>query len=221
MRNLKCFGVFLVGLLSACSQLRNDSIHSLEHPVTVCSTCRMYEKTKRAVVHIETPIGVGSGAIVDAKGLVVTNSHVVKEFPKVRITLYDGRQFEGKIIRNDKNLDIAIVIITASPKDLTAITMSSSDYVQEGQEIFVIGHPFNLRWTVTRGIVSSKRGPDDLLMPNRIQIDAPISPGSSGGPVLTPDGKVVAIVTSKVQGKGAENLGFACPAELIIRLLDK
>jgi len=212
--------IILIAFVFSCKV--PASFHDVIHPPERCPTCQMYAKVKRAVVLLNTPSGRGSGIIIDRRGLILTNSHIVGKYASVEIIDLSGRKFNCKVIKKDIKLDLALLQIKGDiPKDLITIKIGSSKSIEEGQEIFVVGHPLNLRWTLTRGIVSAKRGPKDPVMPNRIQIDAPISPGNSGGPVLTPNGELVDIISSKLVGNGAEQLGFAIPAEIVKIFLNK
>lgn len=179
----------------------------------------MYSWTKHGVVRIATLQGTGSGAIIDTRGLVVTNQHVVGNASAVEVTLFDGRRFEGRVTRRGAAIDLALIQLEGKPEGLTRLPIGTTDAIEEGEEIYVIGHPLDFRWTLTRGIVSRIRDGNDPSLPNTIQIDAAVSPGNSGGPLLTREGKLVGIVTRKVQGMGAENLGFACPAEKVVEFI--
>lgn len=179
----------------------------------------MYASVKQGVVRIEIPGSLGSGAIIDARGVIVTNRHVVGDHETVGVTLFNGRQVSGRVTRRGEGIDLALIQIEKPPAGLTVIPIGSTADVEEGEEIYVIGHPMDLRWTITRGIISRIRGPNDASRPNTIQIDAPVSPGNSGGPLLAGNGKLLGVVTSKVVAQGAESLGFACPSEKVLEFL--
>ncbi len=92
---------------------------------------------------------------------------------------------------------------------------------QVGSEVYVIGHPMGLGWTVTRGIVSAHRKPGEVARTAMIQTDAAISPGNSGGPLLNRHGDLVGLVVAKLSGGGAENVAFAIPASAVLEFLDQ
>ncbi len=209
-------------LMGACRAAAPDRTHATIHAPEHCPICRMYALVKMSVVRIETPSGLGSGSFVDDKGRIVTNRHVVGDYDEVMVVLFDGRRLEGTVRRRGDGVDLALVELRAPVTGLAAIPLGATSDVEEGEEIYVIGHPLGLGWSITRGLVSRIRGTTDPSMPNTIQIDAPVSPGNSGGPLLTAAGRMIGVVTTKVVAKGAENLGFACPAEKVAEfLMDK
>lgn len=209
MRTVMALWILALAACSASDPRFHEASHSPDH----CPLCHLYASAKYGVVQIESPDGSGSGCIIDDKGLILTNRHVVGDRQKVTVTLFDGRKFDGRIIRRGQGVDLALVELENPPSDLKPLSWDLTSRVEEGEEIIVIGHPLNLRWTITRGIVSRIRDLNDPSAPNTLQIDAPISPGNSGGPVLSMKGKMIGIVTFKVIARGAENLGFACPME--------
>jgi serine protease Do len=155
---------------------------------------------------------VGSGFIIDKKGLVVTNNHVIEDADQIRVKLNDDNEFDAEVVGRDPNTDLALLKIE-SDKDLPFIRMGDSDKLKIGQWVVAIGSPFGLERTVTAGIVSAKgrvigSGPYDDF----IQTDASINPGNSGGPLLNMDGEVIGINTAIIaSGTG---IGFAIPANL-------
>ena len=154
----------------------------------------------------------GSGVVVDAaKGLILTNHHVVPDAPRVLVTLPDGRVRPVKAIRRDPRSDLAL--LTIDPADLVQAEWGDSDALDLGDWVLAIGQPFGLAGTVSVGIISGPRrtldveGHEDL-----IQTGAAINPGSSGGPLIDLKGRVVGInVAIKSVGGGYEGVGFAVP----------
>lgn len=171
-----------------------------------------YKATDR-VTHV-----VGSGFIVDAAGLVLTNSHVVFGRQSIRITLDDGAIVPGELVGADPIFDIAVVRIAApGARKLPVLAAGDSDAVRVGDEVLAIGNPLGLDQTLTRGIVSAVNRilpdtPFSVLEP-LIQTDAPINPGNSGGPLLDRCGEVIGITTAVVTE--ATNIGFAIPVNLV------
>ena len=155
---------------------------------------------------------LGSGFIIDHKGYIVTNNHVVENADKIKVKLSNGKEFDAKVIGRDPNTDLALIKIKASD-ELVPIKMGNSDSIAVGSWVVAIGSPFGLEQTVTAGIVSAKgrvigAGPYDDF----IQTDASINPGNSGGPLLSMQGEVVGINTAIIaQGQG---IGFAIPINL-------
>jgi serine protease Do len=163
------------------------------------------------------PMGAaGSGFIVDADGLIVTNFHVIDGADQVTVTLSDGRDFEAKIVGSDPDTDLAVLKIDAGEK-LPVATFADADQVRVGDPVIAIGNPFGLGGTVTAGIVSAK---DRALGAGRyddfFQIDAPINHGNSGGPTFDLQGRVIGVNTAIQSPTGGNvGIGFAIPADLV------
>ncbi|MEY3750610.1 MAG: hypothetical protein RLZZ186_1029 [Cyanobacteriota bacterium] len=161
-----------------------------------------------------TERGMGSGFIIDAQGLVLTNAHVVEGSSRVTVGLSDGRRVEGTVVGADPVTDLAVVRLAGSGSWPVA-PLGNSDALQVGDWVIAVGNPFGLDQSVTLGIVSSlnrnaaKLGITDKRL-ELIQTDAAINPGNSGGPLLDGDGAVVGINTLVRSGPGA-GLGFAIP----------
>ncbi len=159
--------------------------------------------------------GLGSGVIVDASGLIITNHHVVADSDQIEVSLPDGRIFQGEVIGAYPESDIAVVRIEGDNLPQAEI---ATDELQVGQLVIAIGNPFGLDYSVTTGIVSALRrelavGGGDVLS-NLIQTDAAINPGNSGGPLVDRNGRVVGINTAVLRSVGgfeAQGLGFAIP----------
>ena len=153
------------------------------------------------------PIAQGSGFLISKDGHVVTNYHVIKNGDSALVKLPNGSFFvvDG-VLASDKSRDVAI--IKANGTDFRPLTLGDSDRLQVGEEVVAIGNPLSLESTVSNGIVSAIRTVDDEGG-KFVQITAPISPGSSGGPLFNMAGEVIGITTSHL--KGGENLNFAIP----------
>ena len=156
--------------------------------------------------------GMGSGFVVSADGLILTNAHVIEGSDEVEVTLKDGRTFKGEVMGTDPLTDVGVIKIEA--KDLPAVNIADSDELKPGEYAIAIGNPLGLDNTVTTGIVSAtgrssaQVGVGDKRV-NFIQTDAAINPGNSGGPLLNAKGEVIGINTAIIQG--AQGLGFAIP----------
>lgn len=161
---------------------------------------------------------LGSGVIVSANGLIVTNSHVVRGADEITVTLADGREFEGKVSVSDDASDIALVRIPALDESLPFATLDSGESLEVGDLVIAIGNPFGVGQTVTSGIVSAQARPNlDINDFNFfIQTDAAINPGNSGGPLVDMNGGVVGINTAIYSRDGGSlGIGFAIPAEMV------
>ncbi|MEB3358572.1 MAG: HhoA/HhoB/HtrA family serine endopeptidase [Synechococcales bacterium] len=166
--------------------------------------------------------GTGSGFILSADGQLITNAHVVAGADMVKVTLKDGRSFDGTVLGTDPITDIAVIKIEAD--GLPAVTLGSSENLVPGQWAIAIGNPLGLDNTVTAGIISAiGRSSSQVGIPDKrvrfIQTDAAINPGNSGGPLLNDQGEVIGINTAI--RADAQGLGFAIPIETAARIADQ
>jgi serine protease Do len=164
---------------------------------------------------------MGSGVLVRADGLLLTNAHVVKEALEIRIKLPDGRSFRADVLKLDEDVDLAVLRVDGS--DLPHIALGDEAALEVGQWVLAIGNPFGLEQTVTAGVVSAvrRRGLGVTRREDFIQTDAAINPGNSGGPLVDLKGKVVGINTAiYTRTGGYQGIGFAIPASLAREILD-
>jgi len=195
------------------------------------SVLEVVEKVTRSVVNINTvrllhdfyyqvvPVqGMGSGVIIDTKGFIITNNHVIEGAEKIDATLASGEVLPGKLVGTCVSDDIAVVKVDG--RNLPTAELGDSGELRVGQTVFAIGNPFGLAGgpTVTKGVISavkrsirSERG----LIENLVQTDASINPGNSGGPLVDVHGRVVAISTAIVPF--AQGIGFAIPVNSVKR----
>lgn len=165
--------------------------------------------------------GVGSGFILDANGLIMTNAHVVDGADEVTVTLKDGRSYSGRVLGEDRVTDVAVVKIEAT--NLPTVPLGNSDQLQPGEWAIAIGNPLGLDNTVTAGIISATgRSSSQVGIPDQrvsfIQTDAAINPGNSGGPLLNEQGEVIGVNTAI--RANAQGLGFAIPMNTAKRIAD-
>jgi serine protease Do len=158
-----------------------------------------------------TDESVGSGVIVEADGIIVTNYHVVAQSDEIEVALADGRRFKANLVGADAGSDLAVLRIDAT--GLPTAEWADSDTVEVGEMAWAIGNPFGLDRTITYGIVSAvgRRGVVDNPFQEFLQTDASINPGNSGGPLVDVHGHVIGITTAIV-GKGFRGIGFAIPS---------
>src|SRR5215470_10771134 len=160
---------------------------------------------------------LGSGLIVDKRGYILTNNHVVEQATKIQVQLNgDPNKYTAKVIGVDEDTDLAVVKIEAA-KDLPTAKLGNSDGVQVGDWVLAIGSPFGLQATVTAGIISAKDrggiGGAGHQFQRFLQTDAAINPGNSGGPLVDLAGEVIGINTAIITGsRGYEGVGFALPS---------
>jgi serine protease Do len=160
--------------------------------------------------------GLGSGVIIDASGIVLTNNHVVEGMDSVVVGLADGLEFTATDIKTDPQSDLAVLRI-ANAGNLPAATLGDSDALQIGDWVLAVGSPFGLDETVSAGIISAKgRALQAAERAQFLQTDAAINPGNSGGPLVNLRGEVVGINTAIASRSGAyQGVGFAIPTNLV------
>jgi len=171
----------------------------------------------QSVVSVQTNVGQGSGAIIDAKGYIVTNVHVISGASTIKALTYSGKTYNANTIAGyDPDADIAVLKIDAT--GLSALDFGDSGEVKVGEKVIAAGNPAGLAFTVTEGIVSAFRlGSNNLKY---IQTDVPINPGNSGGPLINTKGEIIGINNFKVGGD-FEGLGFAISSNDASRIASK
>ena len=167
--------------------------------------------TPAVVSVVQQGIGSGSGVIIRADGVILTNAHVVGDARTVEVGLADGRRVAGTVLARDPAVDVAVVRVALT--GLPTAPLGNSDQLEVGQTAIAIGNPIGLDRTVTTGIISAvNRSPRGFELGGLIQTDAAINPGNSGGPLLDSQGRVVGINSAILQG--TTGLGFAIPINL-------
>jgi serine protease Do len=165
---------------------------------------------------------LGSGFIIDAAGIVVTNNHVIAEADEITVILNDGTKLKAELVGRDQKTDLALLKVK-SDKPLRAVKFGDSEKLRLGEWVIAIGNPFSLGGTVTAGIVSARNrdiqsGPYD----NYIQTDASINRGNSGGPLFNLDGEVVGINTAIISPSGGSiGIGFSVPAKTAVPVIEQ
>ncbi len=161
---------------------------------------------------------LGSGVIVDAAGLVVTNNHVIEGADQVKVSLSDKREFEAEMVLKDSRSDLAVLRIKAQHERFPALEFADSDALQVGDVVLAIGNPFAVGQTVTHGIVSAVARTQVGITDYQffIQTDAAINPGNSGGALVDVGGRLVGINTAIFsRSGGSQGIGFAIPANMV------
>jgi len=160
---------------------------------------------------------LGSGFVVDAAGIVITNNHVIAEADEITVILTDGSRLKAEVVGRDAKTDLAVLRVKPPTKGLKAVKFGDSDKVRLGEWVIAIGNPFSLGGSVTAGIVSARNrdinsGPYD----NYIQTDAAINRGNSGGPLFNLDGDVIGVNTAIISPSGGSiGIGFAVPSKVV------
>jgi serine protease Do len=171
----------------------------------------------------QTERSLGSGVIVDKRGYILTNNHVVEQATKIQVQLNgDTNKYIAKVVGTDEDTDLAVIKIDAG-RDLPTAKLGNSDGVQVGDWVLAIGSPFGLQATVTAGIISAKdRGGVGRQFQRFLQTDAAINPGNSGGPLVDLAGQVIGINTAIITGsRGSEGVGFALPSSQAINVYNQ
>jgi serine protease Do len=163
--------------------------------------------------------GMGSGVIVDGRGYVLTNHHVVDKVQGVVVELFDGTTYPARVLQNDPVMDLAVLKIDP-PSPLTAVEIGTSSDLMIGESVITIGNAFGYENTVSVGIISALHRDvtlsDDQVYRNLIQTDACINPGNSGGPLINIDGELIGI--NVAVRAGAQGIGFALPIDEVKRV---
>jgi S1-C subfamily serine protease len=198
----------------------------------------IYQTLNEGVVNISTQVlgynwfleavpqdgGTGSGFIVDKKGYIVTNNHVIANADKITVTLADGSQQEATLVGKDVENDLAVVKIDPKGRNLTTLPLGTSQGLKVGMKVLAIGNPFALDRTMTTGIVSALGRPlkndNGIVLHELIQTDASINPGNSGGPLINSKGEVIGINTMIYSPTGGSvGIGFAVPIDTARRIV--
>ena len=165
--------------------------------------------------HMRQPArGVGSGFIVDARGYILTNQHVIEDATRIKVRLQSGEELLGTVVGQDEETDVAVIKVDAK-RDLPTVKLGNSDDVQVGDWVLAVGSPFGLDQTVTAGIISTRerQTPASTNFQHFIQTDAAINRGNSGGPLVNMRGEVIGINSQIATSTGDYNgIGFALPS---------
>jgi S1-C subfamily serine protease len=189
-----------------------DAVEKVGNSIVSVSSMRL-ERRFFGVVPLE---GQGSGIIIDHRGLIVTNNHVIDGANQVHVGLKDGRTFTGEVVGSDVATDVAVIRVNAS--DLPAAELGDSEAVKVGQFVLAIGNALALPGgpTVSLGVLSAKGRPlpgTDFIFEGLLQTDAAVNPGNSGGPLADLDGRVIGITTMMIPY--AQGMGFAIPINTV------
>ncbi len=197
----------------------------------------VYERVSPGVVNINTTSfvedfffgaypqqGSGSGSIIDTKGHILTNYHVIEGASRLDVTLADNTSYPATVVGADPDNDLAIIRIQAPPERLRVVPLGSSRNLKVGQKVLAIGNPFGLSQTLTSGIISALgrplRSENGRTIENVIQTDASINPGNSGGPLLNSAGEMIGINTAIYSPRGGSvGIGFAVPVDIAKQII--
>ena len=181
------------------------------------SAVSIYEKINPAIVSVDSQLSdgmsCGTGCIIDKSGVILTSAHVIDIGKNIVVTMSNGQNYDAKLIKHlGTNKDIALLKINV-PKDLRTVKLGNSAKIKVGQKVLAIGNPFGFNGTLTQGIISRID-----YTKNRIQTDAAINPGSSGGPLLNTNGEIIGInqaIYNPDNNISNIGIGFATPINLV------
>lgn len=177
----------------------------------------IYEKINPAIVcvdsHVSNGVSCGTGCIIDKNGIILTSAHVIDVGENIVVTMYNGQDYNAKVLCHlGENKDIALLKINV-PIELKTVKLGDSAKIKVGQKVLAIGNPFGFNGTLTQGIISRID-----YAKNRIQTDAAINPGSSGGPLLNKNGEIIGInqaIYNPDNNISNIGIGFAIPINLV------
>lgn len=192
------------------------------------------KSVSNSVVSIQCEVSegevMGSGAVIDTEGHIVTNNHVVEDAQQIQVTLSNGNIYSAKLVGADTTTDLAVIKLDNPPSDLTAVEFADSDTLAVGENVMAIGNPLGYSDTATTGIISALNRPVSVvdgsneIVTNAVQIDAAVNPGNSGGPTFNGAGQVIGInssiasTSSSSDTAGSIGIGFAIPSNLVKRV---
>lgn len=204
------------GGISAIATIPLISADPVQAQSDEATNIRVYKLASPAVVSIQSQRGSGSGSIIDAKGLILTNAHVVRGATTVNVILSDKRQFRGVVIASTRNPDLAVIKLEGVTESLPTIQIATSSDIQVGQRAFAIGNPFGrFAGTLTTGIISRIDLERKLL-----QTDAALNPGNSGGPLLNGRGELVGVNTAIFTTNSVNSgIGLAIEADTVKKFI--
>lgn len=196
-----------------------EAVAKLEESVVSIDSTRLARDYRFGVVPLE---GQASGVIIDEKGYIVTNNHVIDDAARVQVTLKDGRSFMGEVVGTDPATDVALIRVEAN--NLPAAKLGDSEKLKAGQIVLAVGNALGLPGapTVSMGVISALGRPlpgTDFVLEGLIQTDASINPGNSGGPLADLNANVIGINTAMIPF--AQGVGFAIPAHTVKRVIEQ
>jgi S1-C subfamily serine protease len=211
------------------SQMSNTHISSSNANDPATTREQVIAQVRPSVVQINVSKGegssLGSGVVIDPKGYIITNNHVIEGAQKIEVVFANGTALPGQLTGTAPTDDLAVVKVDSSKVKLTVISLGDSSKIQVGQDALVIGNPLGITQTVTAGIISaldrnvSEGGSNGTILPHTIQTDAPINPGNSGGALVNLQGELIGIPTLTAIdpefNTPANGVGFAIPSNRV------
>lgn len=196
------------------STRRTETVRAIQAAEPAVVNIEGNKPSGKAIGEAQLVNGMGSGVIIDSRGYILTNQHVVQDVTRIEVTLHDGSKYVGRLIDHDPSTDLALVKIDAN-SDVPVIQFGTSSDLMRGEKVVAIGNPFGYQHTVTEGIISAlhRNIPVNGVQEYQdlIQTDASINPGNSGGPLVNIDGQMIGL--NAAVRVGAQGIGFAIPVD--------
>ena len=181
------------------------------------ATISLYKKINPAIVSVDSQVckglSCGTGCIIDKSGIILTSAHVIDEGKNIVVTIFNGQNYNAKILKTFGDKKDIVLLKIDTPIELKTVKFGNSEKIEVGQKVLAIGNPFGFNGTLTQGIISRID-----YVKNRIQTDAAINPGSSGGPLLNTNGEIIGInqaIFNPDNNISNIGIGFAIPINLI------
>jgi serine protease Do len=216
-----CAGVLLAPRPGRASELRRTAVVRAVEAAAPAVVDIRGEKTvpdELAADTVRRVNGMGTGVLIDPRGYIATNYHVVEGVQRIQVTLFDRTSYVARLVAREPASDLAIIKIDAGEK-LPVIKLGTSRDLMLGEPTIVVGNPFGYDHTVTRGIISALHRTvqvnESLTYEDLIQTDASINPGNSGGPLLNIDGEMIGMAVAV--RAGAQGIGFAIPVDRVVQ----
>jgi serine protease Do len=218
-----CFLAFLLAV-STLSHAQNQNFISSALPsvVKISATPRAGSYATEVINGIRAPVSTGSGFVISSRGFIITNYHVIKDAKEVWVTFYDGQMVRTRIVGTNVDFDLAILQPANTGRSFQALNWGDSSRLRAGDQIFIIGNPLGLEFSVSQGIVSHPRRSGVSPFYTAIQTDAALNQGNSGGPIFNARGEVVGVAMGiATTSNGSMGLGFAIPANVAKTVADQ
>ncbi len=181
------------------------------HGPGACALCDLHYRVRPSVLRIRTEHGEGAGVIIDARGYAVTTARIVGGSTVVDVDTPRGASTIARVVHRNPKVDFAVLALAPIAEPWIPLAFATDVEPRAGDDVYVIGHPSGLGWSVNRGRITGRRPAGDLAPIPMLQTDAVLSPGAAGGPLIDGDGRVIGIVTARPSDDGRTTVAFVIP----------
>lgn len=192
--------------------------HVVTHSPGACTACDLYRKVRGFIVLLDSAVCIQAGVIFTPEGTVVTNAQVVGKARSVEVTSFQRESWVGSVTARDVDLDLAVVTLPPQTKAWAPPDLHAGPPPPVGTEVFLIGHPVGLGWSVTRGIITGSRRIHGVSM---IQTDAAFLPGNSGGALVDANGRLIGVISSMHGLEGDRDTALVRPTAAVLAYLEQ